>query len=42
MAIEAFSKVAKSRDDVSFLICGEEFWAALDPNKWTTKLKNAL
>lgn len=42
MAIEAFSEVAKSRDDVSFLICGEEFWTTLDPNKWTTKLKNIL
>ena len=42
MAIEAFSEVAKSRDDVSFLICGEEFWTTLDPNKWTTKLKNVL
>ena len=42
MAIEAFSEVAKSRDDVSFLICGEEFWMTLDPNKWTTKLKNIL
>ena len=27
MAIEAFSEVAKSRNDVSFLICGE-FWTA--------------
>ena len=42
MAIEAFSEVAKSREDVSFLICGEEFWTTLDPNKWTTKLKNVL
>lgn len=42
MAIEAFSKVVKSREDVSFLICGEEFWTTLDPNKWTTKLKHML
>ena len=42
MAIEAFSEVAKSRDDVSFLICGEEFWTTLDPKKWTTKIKNVL
>lgn len=42
MAIEAFSEVAKTREDVSFLICGEEFWTTLDPNKWTTKLKNIL
>ena len=42
MAIEAFSEVAKTREDVSFLICGEEFWTTLDPNKWTTKAKNIL
>lgn len=42
MAIEAFSEVAKTREDVSFLICGEEFWTTLDPNKWTTKVKNIL
>ena len=42
MAIEAFSEVVKSRDDVSFLICGEEFWATLDPKKWTTKIKNVF
>ena len=42
LAIEAFSEVVKSRDDVSFLICGEEFWATLDPKKWTTKIKNVF
>ena len=42
LAIEAFSEVVKARDDVSFLICGEEFWATLDPKKWTTKIKNVF
>lgn len=41
-AIRAFKKVAKERDDVSFLICGEEFWATLDTSKFITKLKRGL
>jgi glycosyltransferase involved in cell wall biosynthesis len=41
-AIEAFAKVAKQRDDVSLLICGESFWNTLDKTRWTTKLKNSL
>lgn len=41
-AIRAFQKVASKRDDVSFLICGEEFWATLDTNKFSTKLKRGL
>ena len=41
-AIRAFKKVADQRDDVSFLICGEEFWATLDTSKITTKIKRAL
>ncbi len=41
-AIKAFKKVSEQRDDVSFLICGEEFWATLDTSKFTTKLKRAL
>ena len=41
-AIKAFKKVAEQRVDVSFLICGEEFWATLDTSKFTTKLKRAL
>lgn len=41
-AIEAFAKVAKERDDVSFLICGESFWATLDNTKLSTKIKNKL
>ncbi len=41
-AIHAFKKVAEARDDVSFLICGEEFWATLDTSKFSTKLKQGL
>lgn len=41
-AIEAFAQVAKERDDVSFLICGESFWATLDNTKLSTKIKNKL
>lgn len=41
-AILAFQKVASQRDDVSFLICGEEFWATLDTSKFSTKLKRSL
>lgn len=41
-AIRAFQKVASQRDDVSFLICGEEFWATLDTSKLTTKIKRGL
>lgn len=38
-AIEAFARVAKQRDDVSFLICGESFWHTLDTNSWSTRFK---
>ena len=38
-AIEAFSKVAAQRDDVSFLICGELFWNTLDSKKLSTRIK---
>ena len=41
-AIHAFSKLSKERNDVSFLICGEEFWSTLNPNKFSTKLKNVV
>lgn len=41
-AIKAFKKVADQRNDVSFLICGEEFWATLDTSKFSTKVKRAL
>ncbi|MTI88895.1 MAG: glycosyltransferase [Balneolaceae bacterium] len=40
--IRAFKKVSQQRDDVSLLICGEEFWATLDTSKITTKIKRAL
>lgn len=41
-AINAFNKVAKERDDVSLLICGESFWNTLDNSKFSTRLKNFL
>lgn len=41
-AIKAFNLVAEQRDDVSFLICGEEFWATLDTSKLSTKIKRGL
>jgi glycosyltransferase involved in cell wall biosynthesis len=41
-AIKAFEVVSKERDDVSFLICGEEFWATLDTSKFSTKVKRLL
>ncbi|MEO9885082.1 MAG: glycosyltransferase [Balneola sp.] len=41
-AIEAFKKVTEQRDDVSFLICGEEFWATLDTSKISTRIKRGL
>jgi glycosyltransferase involved in cell wall biosynthesis len=40
--IEAFSKLAAERDDVSLLIVGESFWKTLDQTKLSTKVKNAL
>ncbi|MFA6922982.1 MAG: glycosyltransferase [Bacteroidales bacterium] len=39
-AIKAFSIVAKQRDDVSLLICGESFWNTLDKKSLSTKIKN--
>ena len=41
-AIKAFELVAKQRDNVSFLICGEEFWATLDTSKFSTKVKRLI
>ena len=41
-AIKAFEIVSKQRNDVSFLICGEEFWATLDTSKFSTKVKRLL
>lgn len=40
--IEAFSRVARQREDVSLLIVGELFWSTLDQRKLSTRLKNAL
>lgn len=40
--IRAFELVAKERNDVSLLICGESFWATLDNSKFSTKVKNAV
>ena len=40
-AIEAFAQVAKKRDDVSLVICGESFWNTLDSSKLSTKIKEA-
>lgn len=39
--VEAFSKLAAKRDDVSLMIVGEAFWNTLDKKKFSTKLKNA-
>ncbi|MCG8372732.1 MAG: glycosyltransferase [Balneolales bacterium] len=41
-AIKAFKIVSEQRDDVSFLICGEEFWATLDTSKLSTKIKRGI
>jgi glycosyltransferase involved in cell wall biosynthesis len=40
--IDAFAEMAKTRDDVSLLICGESFWNTLDTQKWSTKVKTFL
>jgi glycosyltransferase involved in cell wall biosynthesis len=40
--IPAFAKLARKRDDVSLIICGESFWNTLDNKKWSTKLKKAI
>lgn len=39
--IEAFARLAKERDDVSLLVCGESFWNTLDKSKLSAKIKNA-
>jgi len=38
-AIEAFSRLAKKRDDVSLLVVGEAFWKTLDNKKFSTIIK---
>lgn len=40
--IAAFNEVAKKRDDVSLLICGESFWNTLEPGNISTKIKKAI
>ena len=40
--IEAFNEVAKKREDVSLLICGESFWNTLDPGNWATRVKKTI
>jgi len=40
-AIKAFDIVAKQRDDVTFMICGELFWNTLDSKSLLTKVKQA-
>ena len=40
--IEAFSELAKQRDDVSLMVVGERFWQTVDQSKFSTKVKNAL
>jgi glycosyltransferase involved in cell wall biosynthesis len=40
--IASFNEVAKQRDDVSLLICGESFWNTLDPGNFFTKVKKAV
>ncbi len=39
--IESFARLAKERDDVSLIICGESFWNTLDSKKLSTRIKNA-
>ena len=41
-AIEAFYNLAKERDDVSLLVCGESFWNTIDNTKWQNRLKKSL
>ncbi len=38
--IRAFHLLAKERDDVSLLICGESFWNTLDNKKFITRVKS--
>ncbi len=39
--LEAFAELAKQRNDVSLIVCGESFWNTLDTSKLSTKIKNA-
>ena len=40
--LDAFSEVAKKRNDVSLLIVGESFWQTLDQSKLSTRVKTLL
>lgn len=40
--IQAFAELTKERNDVSLLICGENFWQTLDTKKFSTRLKQFL
>lgn len=40
--IEAFSKLASTRDDVSLLVVGESFWKTLDESKFINRFKKAI
>ena len=40
--ILAFNELAKTRNDVSLLICGESFWNTLDSGKTLTKIKKTI
>ena len=41
-AIEAFSRLAEKREDVSLLIVGEAFWQTLNTRKLSTRFKNIM
>lgn len=40
--IPAFHLLARKRNDVSLIICGESFWKTLDQSKLSTRIKSAL
>ena len=40
--IPAFHKLQQERDDVSLLICGEEFWNTVDNKKFSVKIKKFI
>ena len=40
--IRAFHNIQKERDDVSLLICGEEFWNTVDDKKFSVKIQKFI
>ncbi len=40
--IKAFHKLRQERDDVSLLICGEDFWNTVDNSKFSVKIKKII